>query len=83
MRNSFLGLTFMTTHGPRRWRQREGSRAIRACEQAGQKVTGFEVTRDGTIRVLIGQGNGNQEAAPENGIARNAADVVAARLAGK
>jgi hypothetical protein len=74
----------MTTHGPRRWRQREGSRAIRACEQAGQKVTGFEVTRDGTIRVLLDdRGGGNQEAEPEIGIARNAADVVAARLTGK
>jgi hypothetical protein len=51
----------MTTHGPVRWRQREGSRAIRAVEQAGLTPSGFEVTRDGTIRVLIGQGNGKQE----------------------
>jgi hypothetical protein len=52
----------MTTRGPVRWRQREGSRLIRAVEQAGLTVSGVEVTRDGTIRVLTGQG-GNQEAA--------------------
>jgi hypothetical protein len=46
----------MTTHGPRRWRQREGSRAIRAVEQAGLTVSGFEVAPDGTIRVLTQQG---------------------------
>jgi hypothetical protein len=73
----------MKTRGPVIWKQREASRAIRAVEQAGLRASWFEVTRDGTIRVLIGQGNGNQEAAPENGIARNAADVVAARLAGE
>jgi hypothetical protein len=64
--NSFLGLTFMTTHGPRRWRQREGSKAIRAVEQAGLTVSGFEVAPDGTIRVLLAShGNGNQEVMPE------------------
>jgi hypothetical protein len=73
----------MTTHGPRRWRQREASRAIRAVEQAGLKVSAVEVTLDGTIRVLPSHGGRNQEAEPEIGIARNAADVVAARLAGK
>jgi hypothetical protein len=54
----------MTTHGPVRWRQREASRAIRAAEQAGLKVSGVEIAPDGTIRVLTGQGNGKQEAAP-------------------
>jgi hypothetical protein len=64
--NSFLGLTVMTAHGPRRWRQREGSRAIRAVEQAGLTVSGFEVAPDGTIRVLLAShGSGNQEVAPE------------------
>jgi hypothetical protein len=53
----------MTTRGPVRWRQREGSRLIRAVEQAGLTVSGVEVTPNGTIRVLIGQGNGNQEVA--------------------
>jgi hypothetical protein len=52
----------MTTRGPVRWRQREGSRLIRAVEQAGLTVSGVEVTPNGTIRVLTGQGNGNQEA---------------------
>jgi hypothetical protein len=51
------------TRGLVLWKQREASRALRACAQAGQKVTGFEVTRDGTIRVLIDQGNGSQGAA--------------------
>jgi hypothetical protein len=53
----------MTTRGPVRWRQREGSRLIRAVEQAGLTVSGVEVTRDGTIRVLTGQGNGKKEGA--------------------
>jgi hypothetical protein len=35
---------------------------MRAVKQAGLTVSGFEVTRDGTIRVLTGQGNGDQEA---------------------
>jgi hypothetical protein len=69
--------------GPVRFRQREASRAIRAVEKAGLKVSAFEGTPDGTIRVLPSQGGRNQEAEPEIGIARNAADVVAARLAGK
>jgi hypothetical protein len=38
----------MKTRGPVLWKQREGSRAIRAVEQAGLRVSGFEVTRDGT-----------------------------------
>ena len=50
----------MTTRGPVRWRQREGSRLIRAVEQAGLTVSGVEVTPNGTIRVLTNQG-----AAPE------------------
>jgi hypothetical protein len=37
---------------------------MRAVKQAGLTVSGFEVTRDGTIRVLTGQGNGKQEGAP-------------------
>jgi hypothetical protein len=55
----------MKTRGPVLWKQREGSRAIRAVEQAGLTPSGLEVTRDGTIRVLIGKGSGNQGAAPE------------------
>jgi hypothetical protein len=55
----------MTTHGPVRWRQREASRAIRAAEQAGLKVSGIEVTPNGTNRVMASHGNGNQEVAPE------------------
>jgi hypothetical protein len=50
------------TRGPVLWKQREGSRLIRAVEQAGLRVSGVEVTRDGTIRVLTGQVNGKQEA---------------------
>jgi hypothetical protein len=72
----------MSKRGPVRWRQREGSRAIRAVEKAGLPVSGFEVTRDGTIRVLTGQGK-QEVAQPDIGVARNAADVVAARLAGE
>jgi hypothetical protein len=44
------------------WKQREASRAMRAVKQAGLMVSGFEVTRDGVVRVLIDQGNGKQEA---------------------
>jgi hypothetical protein len=61
----------MTTHGPRRWRQREASRAIRAVEQAGLKVRAVEVTPDGTIRVLPSHGS-----EPE----KNDADEIIARL---
>jgi hypothetical protein len=53
----------MTKRGPGRWSQREGSRLIRAVEQAGLKASAAEVAPDGTIRVLIGQGNGKQEVA--------------------
>ena len=49
------------TRGLVLWKQREASRAMRAVRQAGFTPSGFEVTRDGTIRVLIGQGNGKQE----------------------
>ncbi|PNE11136.1 MAG: hypothetical protein CR217_10510 [Beijerinckiaceae bacterium] len=73
----------MTTHGPVRWRQREASRAIRAVEQAGLRVSGVEVTPNGTIRVLTPVDGKQEVAQPEIGIARNAADVVAARLAGE
>jgi hypothetical protein len=43
------------------WKQREASRALRAVRLAGFTPSGLEVTRDGVVRVLIGQGNGKQE----------------------
>jgi hypothetical protein len=65
------------TRGLVLWKQREASRAMRAVKQAGLTPSGFEVTRDGTIRVLIGQVNGNQvEAQPEI----SDADEIIARL---
>jgi hypothetical protein len=46
------------------WKQREASRAMRAVKQAGLTVSGFEVTRDGTIRVLTQQDKQNEAALP-------------------
>jgi hypothetical protein len=74
----FWSLSFM--NGPVRFREREASRAIRAAEKAGLTVGRIEVSADGRFSLVISRGN--QEAAPENGVAKNAADVVANRLAG-
>jgi hypothetical protein len=64
------------TRGLVLWKQREASRALRAVRLAGLTPSGLEVTRDGVVRVLIGQGNGKQEGAPEV----NDADEIIARL---
>jgi hypothetical protein len=54
----------MTTRGPGRWSQREGSRLIWAAEQAGLRVSGVEVTPNGTIRVLTQQDKQDEAALP-------------------
>jgi hypothetical protein len=38
-----------------RFRQREAARAMRAATQAGLTVTAVEVTREGTIHLVINQ----------------------------
>jgi hypothetical protein len=67
-------------HGQVRFRERELSRAVRGASKAGLTVERVEVSADGRFSLVISRGN--QDAVPENGVARNAADVVAARLAG-
>jgi hypothetical protein len=47
-----------TRTGPRArldFKQRNVSRAVRACEAAGKEIGAVEITKDGTIRVIVGK----------------------------
>jgi hypothetical protein len=49
-------------HGPCAFKQTDVTRAIKAAQAAGLKVTGFEITTDGKITVVASAENGTTTA---------------------
>ncbi len=78
----FVGITALLVEkmkSPVRFRSREATRAAKAAEAAGLNVHSIECCPDGRVIVHTGK---TPQAAPgnNNGIAKDAADVVAQRL---
>jgi hypothetical protein len=47
------------------FRETDATRAIKAARRAGLEVTGMEVAKDGTIRVLTSPASGHTVEAPQ------------------
>jgi len=65
------------TRGPRArldFKQRNVSRAVRACEAAGKEIGAVEITKDGTIRVIVGKSRADAAVNPWDEVLTDAAN---------